>query len=280
MYVADNSVTKNHLKTLVNYDLEKWSDVNHASCTLGTRLYLTEGKIKGLTPNVIPYIQKSFTYFVNQNKGQPFLLLKGFSSVVGIPGVDTKTLKTRDGSPLGGKDLMGEDLHKTLEEAIRPFIPHDLVKKLAPAGSSRRNKSVNSSISSKVRKTRHYGGSQSSDFMPPPPRIAQFNKGNRYLTLATEKMGRTQTFITRKETHVTLSDGFNSWFLYYMFLSVAAPGSSHSYGSAILFRPRFSLVTSWTDDNGRLVILFRPRFLLATSWIDDNGCFVLAEFPT
>lgn len=70
----------------------------------------------------------------------------------------------KHGSLPGGKDLTGEDLRATLEEAIRPFLSHDSVKKLAPAGSSQRNESVNSSIGSKAPKIRHYGGSQSSDF--------------------------------------------------------------------------------------------------------------------
>ena len=34
----DDSATESHLKTLVTYDIEKWSDINHASRALGTRL--------------------------------------------------------------------------------------------------------------------------------------------------------------------------------------------------------------------------------------------------
>ena len=211
-YVGDDdSVTENHLKTLVNYDIDKWSDVNHASRTLGTRLYMAIGKIKGLTPNVISYIQKSFTYCVNQNKGQPSSLLEGLTSIVPHAfgkhdncsnswcGYKKDPEGYKHGSLPGGKDLTGEDLRATLEEAIRPFLSHDSVKKLAPAGSSQRNESVNSSIGSKAPKIRHYGGSQSSDFRTAAG-IAQFNKGNRYLTLATEKMGLAQTHITEQNT--------------------------------------------------------------------------------
>ncbi|CAH3031583.1 unnamed protein product [Pocillopora meandrina] len=211
-YVGDDdSVTENHLKTLVNYDIDKWSDVNHASRTLGTRLYMAKGKIKGLTPNVISYIQKSFTYCVNQNKGQPSSLLEGLTSIVPHAfgkhdncsnswcGYKKDPEGYKHGSLPGGKDLTGEDLRATLEEAIRPFLSHDSVKKLAPAGSSQRNESVNSSIGSKAPKIRHYGGSQSSDFRTAAG-IAQFNKGNRYLTLATEKMGLAQTHITEQNT--------------------------------------------------------------------------------
>ena len=83
-YVGDDdSATElSHLKTLVTYDNEKWSDKNHASRALGTRLYAAKGKVKGLTPNIISYIQRCFTYCVNQNKGQPLLLMEEFSAIV------------------------------------------------------------------------------------------------------------------------------------------------------------------------------------------------------
>ena len=38
------------------------------------------------------------------------------------------------------------------------------------------------------------------------------------------------------------------------FSSVVSPGTSHSCGSAILFRPCFSLIRSWTDSDGRFVM--------------------------
>lgn len=65
-YVGDyDSATESHLKTLATYDIEKWSDINHASRALGTRLYAAKGKVKGLTSNIISYIQRCFTYCVN-----------------------------------------------------------------------------------------------------------------------------------------------------------------------------------------------------------------------
>ena len=40
-------------------------------------------------------------------------------------------------------------------------------------------------------------------------------------------------------------------FLPLVFLTLASPGSAHSCGSVILYRPRFTLVNSWTDAVGR-----------------------------
>lgn len=57
IYVGDDdSVIENYFKMLVNYDIDKWSDVNYVSCILGMRLYMVKGKIKGLIFNVIFYI--------------------------------------------------------------------------------------------------------------------------------------------------------------------------------------------------------------------------------
>lgn len=70
-------------------------------------------------------------------------------------------------------------------------------------------------------------------------------------------------FACLQETHVVSSEECNSWFSSYGFLSVAAPGSPQSCGSVILFRPRFSLLNSWADDNGRFVLAkFQRRDLV------------------
>ena len=78
----DDSTTENRLQSLVAYDIEKWSDINHASCTLGSRLYAVKSKVKGLSPAVIGYIQRCFTYCIRQNKGKESSLLEGLKSIV------------------------------------------------------------------------------------------------------------------------------------------------------------------------------------------------------
>ena len=48
-----------------------------------------------------------------------------------------------------------------------------------------------------------------------------------------------------------LSSECSSWFLSAGFSAVASPGSSHSCGCIVLFRPSLSLVNSWCDVSGR-----------------------------
>ena len=82
-YVGDDdSTTENRLQSLVAYDIEKWSDINHASRTLGSRLYAVKSKVKGLSPAVIGYMQRCFTYCIRQNKGKESSLLEGLKSIV------------------------------------------------------------------------------------------------------------------------------------------------------------------------------------------------------
>ena len=82
-YVGDDdSTTENRLQSLVAYDIEKWSDINHASRTLGSRLYAVKSKVKGLSPAVIGYMQRCFTYCIRQNKGKESSLLEGLRSIV------------------------------------------------------------------------------------------------------------------------------------------------------------------------------------------------------
>ena len=57
-----------------------------------------------------------------------------------------------------------------------------------------------------------------------------------------------------QETHSLSSDECTSWFSSYGYSSVVSPRTSHSCGSAILFRPCFSLIRSWTDSDGRFVM--------------------------
>ena len=61
-------------------------------------------------------------------------------------------------------------------------------------------------------------------------------------------------FACLQETHVTSVEESNTWFSSYGFLSVVSPGSSHSCGSVILFRPCYVLKNFWSDDKGRFVL--------------------------
>ena len=61
-------------------------------------------------------------------------------------------------------------------------------------------------------------------------------------------------FVCLQETHVLSPAECNTWFSSFGYLSLASPGASHSCGSVILYRPRFSLTNSWIEDDGRFLM--------------------------
>ena len=60
-------------------------------------------------------------------------------------------------------------------------------------------------------------------------------------------------FVCLQETHVSSCAEASSWFFPYGFLCVTSPGSVHSCGSVILYRPRFELKKSSFDSAGRFI---------------------------
>ena len=61
-------------------------------------------------------------------------------------------------------------------------------------------------------------------------------------------------FVCLQEAHVLSPEECNSWFSSFGFLSLASPGSVHSRGCVILYRPRFSLNNFQIDADGRFVL--------------------------
>ena len=58
-----------------------------------------------------------------------------------------------------------------------------------------------------------------------------------------------------QETHVTDAAEVTSWFSSTGFLTVTSPGTAHSRGEVLLYRPSFSFVNSW--------VRLEERFLIA-----------------
>ena len=204
LYVGDDdTTTDSHLKTLVSYEIKRFSDINLSTRTVGLRLYAHKGKVNGLTPTVIAYIQKCFTDCENQNKNDPISLFAGLNAIVPHTFANHQACLTsgkHNTAPdnychtdlLGWKDLSGNDLRVRLEGALSPFLTEEAAKKLAPVGSSQRNECLNSIIGTKAPKTLHYGDSESADFRMSAG-IAQFNKGYSYITAARNELGITVT---------------------------------------------------------------------------------------
>ena len=66
----------------VDAELEKGSDINHMKKILGNKLYDLKKKHKILTPKVIKYLQKMYTYALKQNQGNPTSISAAVSCIV------------------------------------------------------------------------------------------------------------------------------------------------------------------------------------------------------
>ena len=60
-------------------------------------------------------------------------------------------------------------------------------------------------------------------------------------------------FVCLQETHVSSESECSSWFSSFGFLSLASPGSVHSCGMVLLYRPRFTLCNFPSDAAGRSI---------------------------
>ncbi|KAK3704313.1 hypothetical protein QZH41_007491 [Actinostola sp. cb2023] len=198
-YTADeDTTTESHIKYRVDYETSKKTDRNHASRTLGNRLYAVQKSLKGLTPVVITYILKLFAYCVAKHQGKPEELKRGLKSLVchafgdhthcdsSWCGAlkDPSTYRHRD-LP-GGKPLSDVNLRAAIEDALNPFDTLDWAKKLADCGSSQANECVNGVVATKAPKTRHYGASESINFRVAAG-VCQYNEDLDYLTHTTKK---------------------------------------------------------------------------------------------
>lgn len=66
-------------------------------------------------------------------------------------------------------------------------------------------------------------------------------------------------FVCLQETRVSSCSECDAWFSSYGFLTVASPGSAHSCGSVILYRPVFVLSKATFDNEGRFVLAHFER---------------------
>ena len=79
-YVGDDdSTTLAELVQQAPYELQKFSDIIHTKRSLGTRLYNLSSV---LSLKVINYLQKCFSYCINQNKDNPSELAKAIKTII------------------------------------------------------------------------------------------------------------------------------------------------------------------------------------------------------
>ena len=189
----DDSSTICQVRNSVTYDVEKWSDINHAKRTLGNMLYSLQSQHKNnknISGKVIEYLQRCFSYAIKQNNDNPEGVKSGLATVVPHAFGDHSKCSsswcgylkdpehyTHSNLPQG-KDLQGETLWTNLEEIFDEFTNNS--EKLAPLGSSQANEALNNTIGSKAPKIRHYGSSESNDFRVACA-VSQKNIGHSYV---------------------------------------------------------------------------------------------------
>ena len=177
----------------------KWADVNHVKRTLGKTLHDSKGLDSGLgndrlTDQVKEYVLYCFSIALSQNKGNVLGLQRTIRSVV--PQAfrnhelcrykkDPKSFSHKNS--LGGKYLIGSGLQTFLTETLKRYACDNVAQKVAPLGSTQRNKCLNSIIASKNLKIRFYGGSESSDYRTAAA-TAHFKEGHSYLSMVMDKL--------------------------------------------------------------------------------------------
>ena len=205
VYVGDDdSTTLADINKKVPYGVQKWSDIVHAKRSLNSRLYNLKDRFKGsncsaLSPKVINYLTKCFSYCVTQNAGDSKSLKQGLQCIiphafgehtscnVSWCGYKQNPTAYKHTDLPNCKDLHGEALKKVLTELFSEYSTDIVVNKLAPCANSQRNESLNSTIGTKNPKTRYYGGSESNDFRVACG-VAQTNIGYSYTAKALEHL--------------------------------------------------------------------------------------------
>lgn len=187
----DDTTTMANVRQNVSHTVEKWSDINHAKKSLGSRLYNLQKQHKALTTTVIKYLQKCFAYALCQNKGKPEETRMAIESIIPHAFGEHESCGTWCGfltdpdtykhkSLPKGLDLKGEVLREDLTAIFSSFAKN--AEKLAPCGSTLSNESFNNTVASKAPKARHYSGSESLDFRVKAA-TCQKNVGHNYIPL-------------------------------------------------------------------------------------------------
>ena len=197
----DDSSTIAKIREEVVYNVEKWSDTTHATRTLVSHLHKISAQKQScprespLSPKVIEYFKKCFSYCLNQNKGEPQKLKNSLAAIVPHAFGDHRQCKDNNLSWCmwhknpekykhkdlpNGTNLKGENLKKVLTDLFEVYTSDLVINKIVENASSQINESFHSTVGSKVPKIRFYGGSESSDHRIAAA-VAQTNLGKQYV---------------------------------------------------------------------------------------------------
>ena len=172
-------------------EVEKWSDINHATRKLSNALWAAK-----IHRQVIEYLKHCFTCAIKKNANDVKAIKADLSSIVPHAfdehnncgdwcGYKRDPLNFKHKYLPKNKCLEGEKLRATLTSIMNNFC--DNAEKLAGCGSSQANESFNAIVVSKNPKSRHYGGSESYDFRVSSG-VCQKNLGTKYIEKVYEKL--------------------------------------------------------------------------------------------
>ena len=168
--VGDEDTTSiARLRKEIAHPINKRSDMNHLKKALGNSLYELRKKHKSLSPMVISYFQKLYSYCIRQNQDSVEKLTSGLNNIVshafGIHencdelwcGYKRNPETFKFSSLPYGKPLSGDDMKKDLEALFTKQSSR--ADKLSHIGSTQANESLNMSIASKAPKNKHFSES-------------------------------------------------------------------------------------------------------------------------
>jgi len=177
--------------------LQKLSDRNHVRKTLSNELYKVKARHgRNLQVKAISYLQKCFTYAIDQNRSKPETLAQNLRAIVphafgdhGRCRANSLSWCQSDGtrshqykSLPNGRCLTGDCLRSDLEEVFDNLAQS--AGKLSMLESSQANENFNNIAASKAPKTRYYCGSESLAYRISAA-VSQKNIGHTYMTKVT-----------------------------------------------------------------------------------------------
>lgn len=198
LIMDDDATTIAKIRQTVPHSVTKWSDLNHTRKHLGNSLYNLQKKHKCLTPKVIQFLQKCFSYAVAQNKGNTQGLEMSLNQIIPHVFGDHQTCDKRwcgymmnaetykHKSLPYGRDLHGDELRADLTSVFHIFVSN--AEKIAPGGSTKDVESFNNIVASKAPKRCHYSASSSLKNRVNCA-VAEKNIGSHYITQVNKSIG-------------------------------------------------------------------------------------------
>ena len=184
----EDSTILARLRRDVDEAIEKKSDNNHMKKIIANELYAIQKQHKQLSVKVIKYIQKSFNYMWQQNRGNSDRIKEGLNAIPFHPFADHQFcsdnwcgyLQDPEGYRYKSlpycRPLTDLALQADLKKIFHKLVPQ--AEKLANLESTQANESLNNSIASKAPKARFYSGSESLNFRVGAA-VSQKNLGHR-----------------------------------------------------------------------------------------------------